>query len=140
MNDQANQKKVLEALRNELSNDKAPSKILPFNEFGLVAITRKRAKQSLERTFCQPCVCCEGTGVTKSERTVCHSIHAEVTRSLSAMKKGKKLIVRCHPDIAKALRGSEKDVTREIEAITGKELKVRADPLMHIEQFEFAEA
>jgi ribonuclease G len=140
MNDQANQKKVLEALRHELSNDKSPSKILPFNEFGLVAITRKRAKQSLERTFCQPCACCEGTGVTKSERTVCHSIYAEVTRSLSAMKKGKKLIVRCHPDIAKALRGSEKDVAREIEAITGKELIVKTDPLMHIEQFEFTEA
>ncbi len=140
MNDQGNQQKVLEALRHELSKDKSPSKILPFNEFGLVAITRKRAKQSLERTLCQPCACCEGTGMTKSVRTVCHSIHAEVMRSLSAMRKGKKFVVHCHPDIGKALRGSEKDVAREIEAMTGKELTVRTDPLLHIEQFDFVEA
>ncbi len=140
MSDQGNQQKVLEALRHELSKDKSPSKVLPFNEFGLVAITRKRAKQSLERTLCQPCACCEGTGMTKSVRTICHSIHAEVMRSLSAMRKGKKFIVRCHPDVGKALQRSEKNVAREIEAMTGKELTVRTDPLMHIEQFEFVEA
>lgn len=140
MNDQGNQQKVLEALRHELSKDKSPSKILPFNEFGLVAITRKRAKQSLERTLCQPCACCEGTGMTKSVRTVCHSIHAEVIRSLPAMKKGNNFVVHCHPDVGQALQGAEKAVAREIEAMTGKKLTVRTDPLMHIEQFDFVEA
>lgn len=140
MNDQGNQQRVLEALRQELAKDKSPSKILPFNEFGLVAITRKRAKQSLERTLCQPCSCCEGAGMTKSVRTVCHSIYGEVLRSLAALKKGKQFIVRCHPDVGKALQGSESDVKYEIQKVTRKELKVRPDPQMRIEQFEFSEA
>jgi ribonuclease G len=138
MNDFANQKRVLGALQDELGKDKSPSKILPFNEFGLVAITRKRVRQSLERTLCQPCACCEGTGMTKSVRTVCQSIYAEVLRSRAAMKKGKELIVRCHPDVGNALSGSEKDVADEIRNITGKKLSIRTDPLMHIGQFEFA--
>ena len=78
--------------------------------------------------------------MTKSVRTICHSIHAEVMRSRPAMRKGKKFVVHCHPDVGKALQGAEKDVAREIEAMTGKELTVRTDPLMHIEQFDFVEA
>src|SRR5262249_42438331 len=54
MDERKNRKRVMEALSQEIARDKAPSKILEFNEFGLVAITRKRVKQSLERTLCQP--------------------------------------------------------------------------------------
>ena len=55
MDERKNRKRVMEALSQEITRDKAPNKILEFNEFGLVAITRKRVKQSLERTLCQPC-------------------------------------------------------------------------------------
>ncbi|MCW4027655.1 MAG: ribonuclease E/G, partial [Candidatus Bathyarchaeota archaeon] len=140
MNDPKNQHKVYEALQNELRKDKAPSKILPFNEFGLIAITRKRAKQSLERTLCQPCATCEGTGLTKSVRTVCYTIHGEIRKALPSLGEGRELIVRCHPDVGTALLDLEKVVAKEIEEMTGKELTIRKDPLMHFEQFDLVEA
>jgi Rne/Rng family ribonuclease len=139
MTDPKNQNRVLDALQNELSKDKSPSKVLPFNEFGLVAITRKRVKQSLERTICQPCTCCDGTGMTKSARTVCFSIHEEIRKILPALGEGRELMVRCHPDVARAIEGPEKLVATEIEEMTGKELTIRPDPLMHIEQFDLVE-
>lgn len=140
MNDHKNRQKVMDALLVELSKDKAPSKVLPFNDFGLVAITRKRVKQSLERTLCQPCYYCEGTGLTKSVRTICYSIHQEVSRSLSMMSDGQELIIRCHPEVGRALRESEKEVSDEIREMTGKILTIRTDPLMHIEKYDLIEA
>jgi len=139
MTDVGNQQKVLEALEKEMARDKAPCKILPFNEFGLVAITRKRVKQSLERVLCQPCSNCEGTGFTKSVRTVCYIIHQEIRRLLPKMGDSREIIVRCHPEVAKALQQSEQVVAKEIEEMTGKVLTIRADPLMHIEKFDLAD-
>ncbi len=140
MADPKNRQKVMDALLTELSKDKAPSKVLPFNDFGLVSITRKRVKQSLERTLCQTCFYCEGTGLTKSSRTICYNIHQEVRRSISLFGDGQELIIRCHPEIGRALRESEKEVSEEIREMTGKILTIRTDPLMHIEKYDLIEA
>ena len=140
MADPKNRQKVMDALLTELSKDKAPSKVLPFNDFGLVAITRKRVKQSLERTLCQSCFYCEGTGLTKSTRTICYNIHQEVRRSISLFGDGQELIIRCHSEVGRALRESEKEVSEEIREMTGKILTIRTDPLMHIEKFDLIEA
>ena len=140
MDDLKNQRKVMDALEHEMAKDKAPSKILPFNEFGLIAVTRKRVKQSLERALCQPCSTCEGTGFTKSVRTVCYIIHQEIRRALPKMGESREIIVRCHPDVAKALTKTERLVAEEIEEMTGKELTVRSDPLMLIDQFDLVES
>ncbi len=140
MSDPKNRQKVMDSLLTELTKDKAPSKVLPFNDFGLVSITRKRVKQSLERTLCQTCFYCEGTGLTKSTRTICYNIHQEVRRSISLFGDGQELIIRCHPEIGRALRESEKDVSEEIKEMTGKILTIRTDPLMHIEKYDLIEA
>ncbi|HXK58560.1 MAG TPA: Rne/Rng family ribonuclease, partial [Acidobacteriota bacterium] len=139
MDERRNRQKVMDALQQELSKDKAPSKILQFNEFGLVAITRKRVKQSLERTLCQPCPTCNGTGMTKSVRTVCYTIHQEVRKLIPHFQEGEELIIRCHPDVSKGLQNGEREVLNEIEDVTGKIVTIKADPLMHIEQFDIVE-
>jgi len=139
MDERRNRQKVMEALQAELSKDKSPSKILQFNEFGLVAITRKRVKQSLERTLCQPCLFCSGTGLTKSVRTVSYLIHQEVRKMIPHLQEGDELIIRCHPDVSKALKNGEREVLAEIEEMTGKIVTVKPDPLMHIEQFDVVE-
>ena len=136
MSDTANQRQVLDALRRELSKDKAPFKVLDFNEFGLVALTRKRAKQSLERTLSQKCSVCEGTGLTRSVRTVCYSVHHRVQRMLPLSPDAGSMTIRCHPEIGKALRGGENVVLQEIRRLTGQKVRVRTDPLLPIEQFE----
>ena len=139
MDEKKNRQKVMSALQVELGKDKSPSRILQFNEFGLVAITRKRVKQSLERLLCQPCASCQGSGMTKSVRTICYSIHQAVQKMSPHLENGHELMIRCHPDIGKALRDGEKRVMKEIEEMTGKSVSVQPDPLMNIEQFDVIE-
>ena len=136
MSDSSNQRQVLDALRRELSKDKAPFKVLDFNEFGLVALTRKRDKQSLERTLSQRCRVCEGTGLTRSVRTVCYSVHHQVQKMLPLSPDAKSMTIRCHPEIGKALRGGENVVLKEINKLTGQKVRVKTDPLLPIGQFE----
>lgn len=136
MADSSNQRQVLDALRRELSKDKAPFKVLDFNEFGLVALTRKRDKQSLERTLSQRCTVCEGTGLTRSVRTVCYSVHHQVQKMLPLSPDAKSMTIRCHPEIGKALRGGENVVLKEINKLTGQKIRVKTDPLLPIGQFE----
>ena len=136
MSDSANQRQVLDALRRELSKDKAPFKVLDFNEFGLVALTRKRDKQSLERMLSQKCTACGGTGLTRSVRTVCYSLHYQVQRMLPLSSEAKGTTIRCHPEVGKALRGGENVVLKEIKKMTGHKVRVKTDPLLQIEQFE----
>ena len=140
MVDPRNQQRVWEALQTELRQDKSPSKVLPFNEFGLVAITRRRVRQSLERTLCQPCSTCEGTGMTKSVRTICYALHGEIRRGLSSLGQGRELIIRCNPDVGQALRTTERRVRNELAEMTGKEITILPDPLMHIEHYDLVEA
>ena len=77
MDERKNRQKVMQALEEAMRADRAPYKILQFNDFGLVAITRKRVKQSLERTLCTPCPYCEGAGYVKSVQTIVSEILQE---------------------------------------------------------------
>ena len=80
MEDRRNRHKVLGALQDALQYDKSPTKVLSFNDFGLIIMTRKRVKQSLERTMCSPCSYCQGAGLVKSAQTVCYEILDESRR------------------------------------------------------------
>ena len=80
MDERKNRQKVMQALEEAMRVDRAPYKILQFNDFGLVAITRKRVKQSLERTLCSPCPHCEGAGYVKSVQTVVSEILHEARK------------------------------------------------------------
>src|SRR5690349_19201844 len=72
MDERRNRQKVMQALEEALRADRSPTKVLQFNDFGLVAITRKRVKQSLERTLSTQCTYCTGTGMVKSVTTICN--------------------------------------------------------------------
>ena len=140
MEESKNQRKVLDALHLELAKDKVPSRILRFNEFGLVAITRKRDRSSLEKTLCQPCYYCEGKGMTRSLRTIAYSIHGEVRKNRRHFGSSPELLIRCHPQVAETLREHEPEVIEEIEAMTGKAVAIQADPLLHVERFTIIES
>jgi len=135
MDERKNRKRVMEALSEEITRDKSPSKILEFNEFGLVAITRKRVKQSLERTLCQPCPYCTGSGMVKSVATTCCSIYHEIEKMRNYMDDRSELMVRVHPDVARALRESESMVMEEIRHLLNRDVIIKADPTLHIEHF-----
>lgn len=138
MEERRNRQKVLQALEFEMRNDKAPSKVLQFNDFGLVAVTRKRVKQSLERTLCTPCTYCGGGGMVKSPQTVAYEILAEARSISKDVDDANEVILRVHPDVAKALRSSERDVLQEIEVYLGGVVSIKSDPAVHQEQFDIA--
>lgn len=137
MEDRRNRNKVLQALQEALSSDKSPTKVLSFNDFGLIIMTRKRVKQSLERTMCAPCEYCQGAGWVKSPQTVCYEILSEARRLSRTMDDVRQTTLRVHPDVAVALRTSEKEVLVEIEEHLGA-VDVTSDKLIHQEQFDFA--
>src|SRR5215510_11193340 len=138
MEERRNRQKVMQALEQELRSDRSPSKILQFNDFGLVAITRKRVKQSLERTLCTPCQYCGGGGMVKSAQTICYEILADARRVSKDVDHHNEVILRVNPEVSKALRGPERDIMTEIESYLGGVVTVKSDPAVHQEQFDIA--
>jgi ribonuclease G len=134
MDERKNRNRVMAALEEELKHDRAPSKILQFNDFGLVAITRKRVKQSLERTLSTQCTICAGTGMVKSPVTVCNDIYVEMRKMSKHLDRGD-VMLRVHPDVVKQLKSSTKWL-QEMEEIVGKTILVKSDPSLHPEQFD----
>jgi ribonuclease G len=140
MEERRNRQKVMQALQEALRNDKSPTKVLSFNDFGLVIMTRKRVKQSLERTLCSPCQYCQGAGLIKSPQTICYELLEEsrrLAKELDGNNEHVQVTLRINPEVAKALRSSERDVLVEIEDYLGP-LDISSDPAIHQEQFDFA--
>jgi len=136
MEERRNREKVLMALQSALEQDKAPSKALSFNEFGLVCITRKRTKQALERVLCQPCPYCTGSGMVKSIPTLCYEIQAEARKMAVADHEGPSLTLRVHPEIAKALKTRESILIDELEQNAHKHIIIQSDATLHWEQYD----
>jgi Rne/Rng family ribonuclease len=140
MEERRNRQKVMQALQEALRNDKSPTKVLSFNDFGLVIMTRKRVKQSLERTLCSPCPYCTGAGLVKSPQTICYELLEEARRlakNLNGDEDNKQVTLRVNSDVAKALRSTERDVLVEIEDYLGP-IDITSEPTLHQEQFDFA--
>ncbi len=134
MDERRNRQKVMQALEEALKADRAPSKVLQFNDFGLVAITRKRVKQSLERTLGQPCPTCQATGMIKSVTTVCNEIYVELRKMSRHFERD--VMVRVNPEVAKALKANNARWLQEMEELVKRTVIVKSDPLLHPEQFD----
>jgi ribonuclease G len=137
MDERRNRQKVMQALEESMRADRAPYKILQFNDFGLVAITRKRVKQSLERTLCMPCPYCEGAGYVKSAQTVVGEILQEAHKVAKAVE-GKDVMLRVSPDVARMLKSNQNSYLQELEEILGRTVLVKSDALLHQEKFDLA--
>lgn len=135
MDERRNRQRVMQALEEELRHDRAPSKTLQFNDFGLVAITRKRVKQSLERTIGAPCPYCQATGYVKSVTTICNEIYVEM-RKIAKHLEHEDVMLRVHPDVAKELKASNARLLNEMEEMTKRTIIVKSDPAVHQEQFD----
>ena len=134
MDERKNRQKVMQALEEALKADRAPSKVLQFNDFGLVAITRKRVKQSLERTLGQPCPTCQATGMIKSVTTVCNEIYVEMRKMARHFERD--VMLRVNPEVAKALKANGGRWLQEMEELTKRTILVKSDALLHPEHFD----
>jgi Rne/Rng family ribonuclease len=135
MEERRNREKVLSSLDQALNQDRAPSKALAFNEFGLVCITRKRTKQALERVLCQPCPYCTGSGMVKSIPTICYEIQTEAKKMAGDLD-AQNLTLRVNPEIAKALKTRESSLIEDLEHSTRKTIIIQSDPTLHWEQYD----
>ncbi len=138
MEERKNRQRVMQTMQEELDNDRSPSKILSINDFGLLVITRKRVKQSLERTLCMPCPYCQGGGMVKSPQTMCFEILEQAKAMSDQVSGSNDVMLRVSPMVAESLHTTERAVFEEIEAYFGTPITIESDPNLHQEQYDFA--
>ncbi len=135
MEEKKNRQKVFQEVEKELRRDRSPSKALQVSDFGLVIVTRKRVKQSIERQLTDPCPYCSGSGSIKSASTICYEILIEM-KKIAGELEGQGVLLRVNPDIARALKEEESSVLREMQQVLGKAITLRPDTHLHHEQFD----
>jgi ribonuclease G len=135
MEEKKNRQKVFQAVDQELRRDRSPSKAIQVSDFGLIIITRKRVKQSLERQLTDQCPYCSGSGTIKSSGTICLEILTEL-RKVGADLNGSGVVLRVNPDIAQALKGEEIAVLKDAERMLGRRIVLKPDAQLHHEQFD----
>jgi ribonuclease G len=135
MEERKNRQKVFQAIEQELKKDRAPTKAVQVSDFGLIIITRKRVKQSLERLLTEPCPYCSGSGAIKSSATICYEILSEV-KKIGGDLDGQGVVLRVNPDIARALKEEESAVLKDLKETIGKDVTVKSDVHLHHEQFD----
>ena len=135
MEEKKNRQKVFQEVEKELRKDRSPSKPLQVSDFGLVIITRKRVKQSIERQLTDPCPYCSGSGTIKSASTICYEILTEM-KKIGTDLEGQGVILRVNPDIARALKEEESALLRDLQQTLGKPVTIKPDTHLHHEQFD----
>ena len=129
--------KVYRALREALRADKARTNILKISELGLVEMTRKRTRENLVQTLCEPCSYCEGKGYVLSSQSVAYRVMREIRSDLPRFC-GRRVALTVAPSVAEELLRGGASLLGELGEEVGREIEVRARPGMHQEQFEVA--
>ncbi len=127
--------KVYRALQDALRGDKARTNILKISELGLVEMTRKRTRESLVQTLCDPCPHCEGRGYMLSGESVAYNILREIKNDLQRLA-GRRIAITVSTRVAEQLLSVESAPLDELARELGREIEIRARPGLHQEQFE----
>ncbi len=135
MRDAEHRRQVHRSLEKAMSRDPARNKITGVSELGLVEMTRKRTRESLERMLCEDCPSCGGRGVIKSAETVCYEILREIMRDARAYETGG-LLVLASPTVVERLLDDESQHVGELESFIGRSISFRAEPDYGQEQFD----
>jgi ribonuclease G len=126
---------LLAAFQAALAGDRAQTQVAPGAPLGLVALTRKRTRESLEHLLCEPCAGCQGRGFMRSAETICHEIYREALRQ-SAQFQVKQLLILAHPEVVERLLDEEAPVLADLEQQVGKPIRLQAEALYSIEQYD----
>ncbi len=135
MEKSSHREKVYRALEDSLKKDKAKTNILRISELGLIQMTRKRTRESLNHVLCEPCPYCYGKGFTKNLRTVCYDIFRELERAaLEGGTVGARVVA--HPEVVDTLFQDERDTLDRLEERFGMKVSIQGDQTLHIENFK----
>lgn len=135
MNNEDHRRRVLHSLDQALSKDRVKTNINGFSQLGLVEMTRKRTRESIEHVLCHDCPVCKGRGTLKTVETVCYEIMREIVRVHHAYDSDR-FLVYVSPAVGEALKTDESHALAEVEIFVGKQVKVQIEPLYTQEQFD----
>lgn len=135
MESAGNRDKVYRALQEALRVDKARTNILKISELGLVEMTRKRTRENLVQTLCEPCSHCEGRSYVLSRESVAFRVLREIRKHLPRLE-GRSIAIAVNPHVAEELLTRSKQGIADLSRAIGKDIEIRARPGMHQEQFE----
>jgi len=135
MQNEDHRRRVLHSLEQALSKDRARTTISGFTSLGLVEVTRKRTRESLEHVLSSECPVCRGRGSMKTVETVCYEIMREIVRVNRAYDT-EQFVVYASSAVAERLSNEETHALAELEVFVGKQVKVQVEPLYHQEQFD----
>ena len=135
MRDEAHRRQVLAALERALAGDRAQTHIVSLSPLGLVEMTRKRTRESLEHLLCEPCPTCEGRGFVKSAETVGNEIFREIVRQ-SRQFASRELLILAHQDVVERLLDEESTTLAELEAQVGRPIRMQVEALYGVDQYD----
>lgn len=135
MEDPEHQRQVLRLLEKNLERDHAKTKLTGVTELGLVQMTRKRTRESLEQVMCEPCPTCEARGTLKTAETVCYEIFREILREERAYGSETYLVLAAQP-IVDRLLDEESASVADLELFINKTIKFQVETLYSQEQFD----
>ena len=135
MDQAVHRRQVLEALEAALATDHARTQINEHSSLGLVEMTRKRTRESLEHIMCEPCPTCGGSGSVKTPETVCYEIFREIVRQHRQFKFNE-LVVLAHQDVIELLLDEEASGLAELEELTGKPIRLQSEAMFEQDRFD----
>jgi ribonuclease G len=135
MHDESHRRQVLAALERSLAGDRAQTHIVSLSPLGLVEMTRKRTRESLEHLLCAPCPSCEGRGFVKTPETVCNEIFREIVRQ-SRQFASRELLILAHQDVVDRLLDEESTTLAELEAQVGRPIRLQVEALYGVDQYD----
>ena len=135
MQDEEHRRQVLQALERAVTGDHAKTHISAVSQLGLVEMTRKRTRESLEHLMCRPCPTCEGRGFVKTAETVVYEIFREVLRQARQFE-FQELVVLAHQDVIELLLDEESAALAEMELATGKPVRLQTEALYAEDQYD----
>jgi len=135
MQSDTHRRQVMEALESALANDSARNQVSPVSSLGLIEMTRKRTRESLEHILCEPCTGCNGRGHVKTPETVCYEIFREILRQHRQFPFGE-LVVLAHDDVVEMLLDEESGTLAELEELTGRPIRLQAQILSSQDAFD----
>jgi len=135
MEEEDHKRQVLVALQKHLERDRAKSHISEVSSLGLVQMTRKRTRESLEHVLCAPCPTCKGRGSLKTPETVCYEIFRDILREARQFDV-QQFLVLASQEVVDVLLDEESTSLAELEAFIGKPIKLQVEALHAQEQFD----
>jgi ribonuclease G len=135
MEESEHRRQVIQALEKALADDHVKTNISSVSPLGLVEMTRKRTRESLEHLLCQACPTCEGRGFVKTAETVCYEVFREIVRQ-SRQFDCQQLMVLAHQDVIERLLDEESSALGELELVTGKPIRLQTEALYTVDQYD----